>query len=277
MRIIYFGTDVFLSCFEFFLAHHQIEELYTYHCDEDYMTEEGIVRRAREENIPVTCESITEDRIRSFFQAEGCGLLFAAEYDRKIPVPDNIAGFRGVNVHSSILPDGRSYYPIEAAMERKMAQTGVTMHRLTPVLDCGAILDQRILPITADMDSVDIYLKLGMLARDMTESVMEDFESAWNKAQPQQEKKPYWKRPSPESLTLSHDLTREEALQMFRCFNSLTQVELDGRLHYVLALDTGCASLPRQEWALRKEHWLYSLKNGHARLFVHPKTGSDRR
>lgn len=277
MRIIYFGTDVFLSCFEFFLANHQIEELYTYHCDEDYMTEAGIVRRAEETNIPVTFESITEDRIRAFFQEEGCGLLFAAEYDRKIPVPDDIAGFRGVNVHSSILPDGRSYYPIEAAMDRKLAQTGVTMHRLTPMLDCGAILDQRILPISDDMDSVDIYLRLGALARDMTESVMEDFESAWQKARPQPEKRPYWKRPSAERLTLTHDLTREEARQMFRCFNSLTQVELDDKLYYVLALDTGSAPLPRQEWALRQDQWLYALKDGHARLFVHPKTGSDRR
>ena len=77
MRIIYFGTDVFLSCFEFFLAHHQIEELYTYHCDEDYMTEAGIVRRAEETNIPVTFESITENTDpRNFFPKEGCGLLF---------------------------------------------------------------------------------------------------------------------------------------------------------------------------------------------------------
>ena len=49
------------------------------------------------------------------------------------------------------------------------------------MLDCGAILDQRILPISDDVDSVDIYLKLGALARDMTESVMEDFESAWRR------------------------------------------------------------------------------------------------
>ena len=73
------------------------------------------------------------------------------------------------------------------------------------------------------------------------------------------------------------DLTREEARQMFRCFNSLTQVELDDKLYYVLALDKGSASLPRQEWALRQDQWLYALKDGHARLFVHPKTGSDRR
>ena len=201
--------------------------------------------------------------------------LLAAEYDRKIPVPDDIAGF-GCECPQPILPDGRSYYPIK----RHGPQIGADRcHHAQAhlMLDCGAILDQRILPISDDMDSVDIYLRLGALARDMTESVMEDFESAWQKARPQPEKRPYWKRPSADRLTLTHGLTREEARQMFRCFNSLTQVELDDKLYYVLALDTGSASLPRQEWALRQDQWLYALKDGHARLFVHPKTGSDRR
>ena len=46
MKVVYFGSDVFLSCFEYFVEKHQVLALYTYHNDEDYFTEYAIARRA---------------------------------------------------------------------------------------------------------------------------------------------------------------------------------------------------------------------------------------
>lgn len=277
MNIVYFGSDVFLSCFTYFLEHHRITALYTYHHDEDYMTEENIVRAAGEHKIPVHYGSITEDRIRQLFLEEGCGMLFAAEYDRRIPVPADLDCFRGVNVHSSLLPEGRSYYPIEAAMERSLSRTGVTIHKLAPALDCGDILAQRELAVTPDMDSVDVYLELGALALSMTEEIMQDPEAAWHRARPQDGKSPYWTRPAADRLTLSHALTRDQARQMFGCFNCMTQVNLGGILYYIRALNTGPARLPLAEWRLDKDLVLYALADGHARLIVHRKSEEDRR
>ena len=48
MKVVYFGSDVFLSCFEYFVEKHQVLALYTYHNDEDYFTEYAIVKRAGE-------------------------------------------------------------------------------------------------------------------------------------------------------------------------------------------------------------------------------------
>ncbi|MFR2694775.1 MAG: formyltransferase family protein [Enterocloster bolteae] len=59
-----------------------------------------------------------------------------AEYSHKIPVPDD-SRFYGVNIHSSLLPEGRSYYPIECAMERGLGRSGVTMHKIAKSLDRG--------------------------------------------------------------------------------------------------------------------------------------------
>ena len=39
MKIVYFGSDVFLSCFEYLAGGHEILALYTYHNEEDYFTE----------------------------------------------------------------------------------------------------------------------------------------------------------------------------------------------------------------------------------------------
>ena len=131
MNIVYFGSDVFLSCFEYFVREHTVLALYTYHNDEDYFTEYAITRRARELGIPVHYESITPADIEEYFRS-GCELFFSAEYNRIIELPQNLPQFRGVNIHSSCLPQGRSYYPIECAMERELPRTGVTLHTLAP-------------------------------------------------------------------------------------------------------------------------------------------------
>lgn len=54
MKVVYFGSDVFLSCFEYFVEKHQVLALYTYHNDEDYFTEYAIVRRAESLASPST-------------------------------------------------------------------------------------------------------------------------------------------------------------------------------------------------------------------------------
>lgn len=269
MDIVYFGSDVFISCFEYLVKRHHIRALYTYHNDEDYITEFGIVRRAKELGIPIHYEAVTPEVTRQYFR-DGCSLYFVAEYDRIIEIPEDLTAFRGVNIHSSALPEGRSYYPIEAAMERGLTRTGVTMHELKPRLDSGAIMAHRIFDVTPEMDSVDVYLKCAAFAREMMEEVFRDFDGAWDRAIQQPERMPYWKRPAAEKMTLHHAMSRKEAAEVFRRYNSMTQVCLGGRWHYVSALLTGPSALLEPEWQLTQERWLYSVADGNLRLNVYP-------
>ena len=270
MEIVYFGSDVFLSCFDYLVRRHHILALYTYHNEEDYFTEFAIVRRARALGIPVHYESITPERIVRYFTQEGCELFFLAEYNRILPLPEGLDSFRGINTHSSLLPQGRSYYPIEGAMERELPVTGVTMHKLAASLDAGEILAQREVPVTPEADSVDIYLRCAAHAREMLAEILADLEGAWSRGVPQRERLPYWKRPARPLLTLEHGLTRARADQIFRAYNSMTQVLLDGRWYYVTALLTGSAPLPADARQLAEDRWLYRVADGHLRLHVHP-------
>ena len=156
MKIVYFGTDVFLPCFSYFVRNHQVLSLYAYHNDEDCFTEYGIVKEAEKYGIPVHYEDMTAAETKRLFTEEGCGLFFSAEYNRILPLPEDVTAFRGINLHSSLLPEGRSYYPIEAAMERGFLESGVTMHKMTAALDGGDILDQSSVEITEGMDSIDV-------------------------------------------------------------------------------------------------------------------------
>ena len=270
MKIVYFGSDVFLSCFEYLLEKHQVLALYTYHNDEDYFTEYAIVQRARELGIPVHYESITPEEITRYFTDEGCDLFFIAEYDRILTLPEDLPGFRGINTHSSLLPQGRSYYPIEGAMERDLPRTGVTMHKVAQRLDGGDILAQRTIDVTGEVDSVDIYLRCAAYAREMAEDIMEHFDDRWAAGRPQTEKCPYWKRPASELLTLHRDMSREEALTVFRKYNSMTQVKLDGRWFYVTDITGGTGPLYRAVQYLSPTRVLYRVRDGHLRLHVHP-------
>ena len=96
MKVVYFGSDVFLSCFEYFVEKHQVLALYTYHNDEDYFTEYAIVKRAGELGIPVHYEAISPEEIRRYFTEEGCELFFIAEYDRILTLPEDFPAFRGI-------------------------------------------------------------------------------------------------------------------------------------------------------------------------------------
>jgi len=270
MKIVYFGSDVFLSCFEYFLQHHQIMALYTYHNDEDYFTEYAIVQRARERGIPVHYESITQEEITRYFTESGCELFFIAEYDRILKLPEDLPAFRGINTHSSLLPQGRSYYPIEGAMERDLPRTGVTMHKVAQRLDGGDILAQRTIDITEEMDSVDIYLRCASQAREMVEGVMEDLDARWAAGEPQTGQHPYWKRPADPLLTLCHGMSRKEALAVFRKYNSMTQVELEGAWFYVTDVTTGTGPLYCEVQHLSPTRVLYRVQDGHLRLHIHP-------
>ncbi len=269
MDIVYFGSDVFLSCFEFLRERHRIIALYTYHNEEDFFTEYLITKRAEEYGIPIHYEAVTPDDTIRYFR-NGCGLYFVAEYDRIIEIPQELPEFRGTNIHSSVLPEGRSYYPIEAAMERGLNRTGVTLHKLKPRLDSGEVLAQRVFDITPDMDSVDVYLRCAGYAREMTQEVFRDFDAAWDAACTQQEKLPYWKRPPEEKLTLNSSSDRAGATDVFRRYNSMTQVMLGGRWYFVTALQAAPTILDEPERQLADDRWLFRVHDGHLRLCVHP-------
>ncbi|MBR4026143.1 MAG: hypothetical protein IKJ01_01110 [Lachnospiraceae bacterium] len=266
MNIVYFGTDVFLDTFCYIANTHNIIALYTYHNDEDYFTEYEIVKEAKKRNIPIYYEAISVAKIREYFLEQNCDLFFSAEYNRIIPILEDLLCYKGVNIHSSFLPIGRSYYPIECAMERNMTRTGVTIHKMVAELDVGAVLLQKEIEIMPYMDSVDIYLQCGMYARQMTEVLLSDFEQIWNHAIPQTEKCSYWKRTNREKLTITHEMTIKETYDIYRRYNHMTEVVIDEKRYYVSSIMTSRIPIFKQEWFLSQNRCLYQVKDGHLRL-----------
>lgn len=69
-----------------------------------------------------------------------------------------------VNVHPSLLPDGRGPEPVFWAFRRGLAKTGVTLHLMDAEFDTGPIIAQRrhAIPADATIDSLELDLaRLG--------------------------------------------------------------------------------------------------------------------
>ncbi len=79
-----------------------------------------------------------------------------------------------VNVHPSLLPDGRGPEPIFWAFRRDLDTTGVTLHVIDDGLDTGPIIDQRSAAIPSDATMITLERSLARIGADM----VSDFLSA---------------------------------------------------------------------------------------------------
>lgn len=273
MRIVYFGMDLHAPCFEYLAERCEILALYTHHYPEDCFTEYAIVRAAKKRGIPVVYGRIPEDRVRRYFEEEGCDLFFSAEYGYIIPVPKDLPQFRGVNLHSALLPAGRGYFPVEVTLARHPAETGVTLHKIAPELDAGDIVDVEKFALKPEMDSVDVCIKNRQAGLALTKRLMADFEGAWNRAvpQPASDGTDLCPRPDDGLLTLKPEMTTAEAMVVYRIYNQMTRVELGGEMRLVMTMEPGSVVPDEAEIQLEENRWICRTADGHLRITLQHK------
>ena len=98
--------------------------------------------------------SVRPDRILSYF------------YPRKIPAPV-LALAPAVGTHPSLLPRWRGPDPYFWTIRSGDAHSGVTLHRLEPEYDTGAILETRSLDVDANENAWSLARRLDRLALPM--------------------------------------------------------------------------------------------------------------
>ena len=273
MKVVYLGTDAMFPCFFYLLSQHEVMAVYTCGNKEDYFRDVTITKMAKEAGIPVHRETIDEAAERDYI-SKGCEIFISADYGRRIPVISEKEGFYGINIHTSLLPIGRSYCPVECSLESRQEKMGVTIHKLVYEFDRGDILSQKEFPLWEGCDSIDLYLKCGYVAREMLQDIMKDFREAWLKAESQREKGSYWKLQKFTEARLGHDLNLDEAFDIYRIYNRMTRVKLGEDVYFVLCLEKGYVPID-DDFIVLGKIVLYRLKDGHVRLILekteHPK------
>lgn len=198
MKIAFFGYDYFWSCLESLLNDgHEIIKLFTYKTDDVYNFNSKVVNLVSESSIPVQFGKVTKQDVVKL-KNEGCELIVSAAYPYKIPVID---GVKGINIHPTLLPEGKGPWPLPYVILNDLTESGVTIHKLSENFDSGEILIQDRYEVSKIDNLESISCKSQILAKKLLSELMSSIDSYWDNATAQG-KGSYWPFPTDEQQTI---------------------------------------------------------------------------
>lgn len=219
LKIAYFGYDFFVDCLEMILSNgHTVSALYTFECDnENYNFNIGIQKIGRQHNIPITFAQPDHAMLHDL-ETQGVELIISAGYPHKLPVSDTI---RGINIHPTLLPRGRSAWPLPWTILLGDKMSGISIHKLTNDWDAGDILHQTPFNIIANETLESLSCKSAVAAVECLKVVLSDFDAAWDSAIPQDsEQASYWGMPTEQDRTINLDQTVDVIDRVVRAFGN---------------------------------------------------------
>lgn len=234
LRIAWFGHDWGADCLRAALGGgHALTRLFT-----DDRAHGGRCRQvralARAAGAPIHRRAARPRDVAAL--AGEADLIVCAGYRWRIPV---VAGApRGVNVHPSLLPDGRGALPFPAVILRGMSRTGVTVHELSEGIDEGSIVRQAALAVGAGETYESLSARSQLLAARLLAEVLGDLDRLWERRRPQTGGS-WWPFPSEADRTLPLEGPVRDIDRVARAFPAGgTLAALDGGLHPVARATT---------------------------------------
>lgn len=217
MKIAYCGYDFFSASLRSLLeADKGVYRLFTVPNRDGLNTNQYMLEIAKQFDIPITQDRINAQTI-SQLHGEGCDLLITAAYNYKIPPLDN-ANIKGINLHPSLLPQGRGEWPLPWTILTEQITTGITIHKQTQEYDAGDILYQQSIPVDSDETLESLSAKVQLLAKDSLLEVVNDFDNLWADAKPQSGEVSVWGNPTREQRTINWQWPIEKIDRMCRAF-----------------------------------------------------------
>jgi methionyl-tRNA formyltransferase len=217
MKIAYCGYDFFSQCLQTLLSRgDEVYRAFTFECDNRFDFNQYITDICQRHDIPLTDKPIDASDIRQM-QEQGCELLITAGYCYKVP-DLSATGIKGINVHPTLLPIGRSPWPLPWTILNEQERSGVTIHKLTSEFDAGDILHQQNFALQPNENLESLSAKHQILANSMISQVMENFSEYWQNATPQSGEHSYWPRPSDAERTLDWNSSVSQLDRQCRAF-----------------------------------------------------------
>lgn len=133
--------------------------------------------RVAAEKLGVTIldpESVNTDEAREQLRALRPDLLIVADYGQILSNESlDVAPLGGINLHGSLLPKYRGAAPINWAIHKGDAETGVTVIQMSSKVDAGACLAQAMLAIDPDENAVELEHRLAALGAPLVVEVVD--------------------------------------------------------------------------------------------------------
>jgi len=231
MRFAFAGIDFLGDVFDEFIRRGwKPVKLFTRPCDGIYDFNDETIERARSLNVPVQAS-----RIRPIDLGEladlGCDALIVAGYPWLVTGWERHLAY-AVNFHPSPLPFGRGPYPLFQAILDGVENWGMSVHRLEPAFDTGAIVAQEIFALDPEETHDSLLARCQMAARRLTAALATDLPRLWSEARPQGEGT-YWPRITDRQRSLDWTRSPADILRTVRAFASIEALALVNgkRLH----------------------------------------------
>ncbi len=242
MRIAYFGYDFFAACLGALRQDgHEIISVHTFDTDNTWDFNDKILAHARDIGCSVHFDEPNDDTIERL-RSQECDLIVSAAYPYKIPgcqADGTAKGIRGINLHPTLLPNGRGKWPLPWLILRHPEAAGLSIHKLTSEWDRGDILAQQRVHIGPLDDLETLSMKLQMVAPTILTDLLNGLDKAWMNATPAHERGSYWPMPTPEDRRLDWRLTVEEVLRIVRAFSKFETTAVVNETLYVVTRANG--------------------------------------
>lgn len=232
MKIVYFGNNLFSNCLAKLIEQGLgVEAVYINDVEENA----SIVQRLCEIHKIVTRPlKPTKEELDEHIKS-GVTLFVVADYGYRLPITNVKYAF---NIHPSLLPKGRGPTPLTYLVDLPEF-AGVSLHKLTDMLDGGDILLQEQFEVEKNESISSLMVKSSLLAESLLQTLLNDLETIYESATPQEERlSTYWKLPSIKRRIMSwRDDTQQfrQALRQYGHFGIL--VKLNGELVIVSQLE----------------------------------------
>ncbi len=210
MKVAYFGGDWFLSCINAWQsANHEITHIFT-HGEKHY--NQQLRQWAIQQGVEVVTTKPGPSDLQKLLN-EGVDCLFSIEYPWRIPCEH--LPFKTINVHPSLLPEGKGPTPISWILHSYPDAAGVTFHQLSEHFDSGKIILQETLSLSPH-ESIDTVLaRLELVIPRMLVALLADFDSLYSNATTQSSGES-WPRMTLAERTINWSMTCEEIRRIVR-------------------------------------------------------------
>lgn len=219
LKVAYFGYDFFYKCLEHLCLVDNVDvgAVFTFETDDYYNFNSYIKKLVKEYSIELKETKITSKEIDKLVD-EGYDLIISAGYPYKIPINANI---KGINIHPTLLPDGKGPWPLPYIILNNQKQSGVSIHKLEDELDSGSILINKSFDVRDDEDLETLSIKSQLIALELIEKLFENFEDYYQNAKPQTRKGTYLEFPKEKQMSIFWDMDVDEISKVYRAFGNM--------------------------------------------------------
>lgn len=215
MRLVWIGRDLFATALEAALeAGHEAAAIYTSHGPAEALSMR-LHATATARGIPVHVGPVGAAEMQAIADLAP-DLVVVGGWPKKVPVPADF-GLRGVNIHPSLLPEGRGPWPLPHVILKGHRRTGVTLHRLAADFDAGPIVARKAFGIAPWFDLETLVHLSRKIAATLLVETLTDFDEAWEKARPQTGGS-WWPRPTRADRILDWNASTDAVFRIARAF-----------------------------------------------------------